>query len=70
MTFLAYVQKTTQIKEVKDANVHTPKNQKSIQIVYKNHSICLTRKDRFLQYAKPLIDTDKADLGTPFSLED
>ena len=38
--------------------------------LYKQEQTCPTTQDRFLQYAKPLKDTDKTDLETPFTLED
>ena len=72
------VQRNRQIKEIKDADGHTHtdphKISDSFKKFYKNlytqEETCPTTQDRFLQYAKPLNDTDRTDLETPFTLDD
>ena len=70
------VQRNRQIKEIKDADGHTHTDPHKIseaskqfyKNLYTQVQTCPTTQDRFLQYAKPLNDTDKTDLETPFTL--
>ena len=63
------VQRNRQIKEIKDADGHTHTDPHKISEAFKQFyknlytqvQTCPTTQDRFLQYAKPLNDTDKTD---------